>query len=342
MSNNKVRWGVLGTARIAVNKVIPAMQKGQWSEVVAIASRDSQKAEGAAQKLGISKAYGSYDEILRDSEIEAVYIPLPNHLHVPWTVKSAEAGKHVLCEKPLSLTVAEARTLLSVRDRTEVKIGEAFMIRNHPQWFRARKLVTSGRIGELRSILGFFSYFNRDASNIRNVEAYGGGALMDIGCYPIHVSRFMFGEEPCRVIGLIDRDPSWKVDRLTSAILDFPRGQSVFTCGTQMVPYQRMQFMGTDGRIEIQIPFNTPNDRPARIFIDTGADLSGKSVTDETFPACDQYTLQGDAFSKAIRGQADVPVGLENAIANMSVIEAIFRSAQSGAWEKPQQDKELG
>lgn len=332
---NKVRWGVLGAARIAVRKVIPAMQKGQWSEVTAIASRDRAKAQDAARSLGIAQAYGAYEELLMDPQIEAIYNPLPNHLHVPWTLKAAEAGKHVLCEKPLSLTAEEASTLLALRDRAGVKIGEAFMVRTHPQWLRARELITSGRIGELRSIVGFFSYFNRDPNNIRNIPAFGGGALMDIGCYPITTSRFAFGEEPSRVLGLVERDPGMRIDRLTSAILDFPSGHSIFTCSTQLVPYQRMQFLGTRGRIEIEVPFNAPNDRPCRIFIDDGGDVAGGDVSTEALPTCDQYTIQGDVFSRAIRQGGEVPVSVEDAIKNMSVIEAVFRSAESGKWERP-------
>ncbi len=332
---NKVRWGVLSTANIGVKKVIPAMQKGEWSEVVAIASRDLRKAEATAQALGIPKAYGCYEELLADPRIEAIYNPLPNQLHVPWSIKAAEAGKHVLCEKPLSLTVAEARTLLAARDRTGVKMGEAFMVRTHPQWLRTRELIASGRIGSLRSITGFFSYFNIDPANIRNISEYGGGALMDIGCYPINTSRFIFGEEPLRVLGLVGGDPVMKVDRLTSAILDFPSGQSTFTCSTQLVPYQRMQFLGTKGRIEIEIPFNAPKDRPCRILIDDGNDLFGSGITTESFPICDQYTIQGDAFSKAVRDNGQVPVSLDDAVKNMAVIEAIFRSAETGKWETP-------
>lgn len=332
---NKVRWGVLGVASIAVRKVIPGMQKGEWSEIAAIASRDRRKAEAAAGKLGIPRIYASYDELMRDPEIEAIYNPLPNHLHVPWTIKAAEAGKHVLCEKPLSLNAEEARSLLAVRDRTGVKIGEAFMVRTHPQWLRTREIIAAGEIGALRSIAGFFSYFNRDVNNIRNVLEWGGGGLMDIGCYPITTSRFVFREEPSRVIGLIERDPETKVDRLTSAILDFPSGQSIFSCSTQFVPYQRMQFFGTEGRIEVEIPFNAPNDRPTHIFIDNGSDLFGGGIRTEEFATCDQYAIQGDVFSRAIREGGEVPVPVEDAIKNMSVIDAIFRSAESGKWERP-------
>jgi len=335
LAPNKVRWGVLGAAKIAIKKVIPGMQKGEWSEIAAIASRDRGKAEQAARALGIPKAYGSYEELLADPEIEAIYNPLPNQLHVPWSIKAAEAGKHVLCEKPLSLTKAEAQTLLAARNRAGVKIGEAFMVRSHPQWLRTRELIRSDRIGRLCSIAGFFSYFNRDPANIRNIPECGGGVLMDIGCYPVTASRFIFGEEPSRVLGLIERDPDMKIDRLISVILDFPSGQSIFTCGTQLVPYQRMQFLGTRGRIEIEIPFNAPNDRPCRILIDDGRDVFGGGVETETVPTCDQYMLQGDLFSKAVREGGDVPVSVDDAVKNMGVIEAIFRSADSGKWERP-------
>ncbi|HXM92763.1 MAG TPA: Gfo/Idh/MocA family oxidoreductase [Candidatus Dormibacteraeota bacterium] len=334
--HGKVRWGVLGAASIAMRKVIPGMQKGEWSEIAAIASRDRSRATEAAKKLGIAKTYGSYEELLGDGEIEAIYNPLPNHLHVPWTIKAAEAGKHVLCEKPISLTAAEARTLLPVRERTGVKIGEAFMVKMHPQWLRARELARTGCIGELQAIVGAFSYFNRDPSNVRNKPEWGGGGLLDIGCYPITMSRFLFGEEPLRVAGVLEKDPEFGVDRLASAILEFRAGQSVFTCGTQMIPYQRMQLLGTKGRIEIEVPFNAPNDRPTRVFVDDGSDLFGGGVKIETIPTCDQYTIQGDAFSRAIREGGEVPVPLEDAIGNMAVIDAVFRSARSGKWERPE------
>ena len=331
----KVRWGVLSTSQFALRLAVPAMQKSEWCDIRAIASRDKAKAEQAARAMGIPKAYGSYEELLRDPEIAAIYNPMPNHMHVPWSIKAAEAGKHVLCEKPLSVTVADARELQRVQAKTGMKIGEAFMVRTHPQWLRARELVRSGRIGQLRSIAGYFSYFNRDAGNIRNNPDIGGGGLLDIGCYPITTSRFIYGEEPRRVVSLIERDPEMKIDRLASVILDFPSGQAIFTCSTQVVPYQRMNLVGTKGRIEIEIPFNAPNDRPCRIFIDDGGDLSGKTITTETFPVCDQYTIQGDLFSRAIRENSEVPVPVGDGVKNMAVLEAAFRSAESGKWERP-------
>jgi predicted dehydrogenase len=329
----KVKWGVLGAASIAVRKVIPGMQKGAYSEITAIASRDKNRAEEAAGKLGIAKAYGSYEELLRDGEIEAVYNPLPNHLHVPWSVNAAEAGKHVLCEKPISLTVAEAKSLLAVRDRTGVKIGEAFMVKTHPQWLRTQEIIRAGGIGNLRAIAGVFSYFNRDPANVRHKVEWGGGGLLDIGCYPITMSRFIFGEEPTRVAGALERDPDFGTDRLASAILEFPSGQSIFTCSTQTAYFQTMHFLGTSGRIEIEIPWNAPNDRPCRIFV--GA-LMSEAPKIEEFPVVDQYTIQGDEFSRAIRGEREVPVPLEDAIKNMAVIEAIFRAAESSRWERPE------
>jgi predicted dehydrogenase len=333
--STKLRWGVLSTANIGLKKVIPGMQRGQLTIITAIASRDLAKAREAAAALDIPTAYGSYEELLADPKIDAVYIPLPNQLHVPWTIKAAEAGKHVLCEKPLSLSVAEAETLLAVRARTGVKIGEAFMIRSYPQWLRLRELLDAGRIGQLRSITGFFSYFNVDPSNIRNHVESGGGALMDIGCYLIHASRYAFAQEPTRVVACIDRDPRMRIDRLTSAILDFPNGQAIFTCSTQLIPYQRIHFLGTEGRIEIEIPYNAPPDRPTRLFIDSTGDLFDGGTVTEIFPACDQYTLQGDAFAKAVFENTEVPVPVEDAIKNMAVIEAIFNSANSGQWEAP-------
>jgi predicted dehydrogenase len=333
--SNQVRWGVLSTANIGLKKVLPGMQKGQHCTIAAIASRDLKKAQEAADRLGIPTAYGSYEELLADPNIDAIYNPLPNQLHVPWTIKAAEAGKHVLCEKPLSLTVAEAETLLAVRARTGVKIGEAFMVNCHPQWLRVRELLSEGRIGELRSIVGVFSYFNNDPANIRNQVECGGGALMDIGCYLIHASRYAFAQEPTRVVALIDRDPTTRIDRLTSGILDFPSGQSIFTCSTQLVPSQRVQFFGTRGRIEIEIPFNAPPDRPTRLFIDSTGDLFGGGMATETFPVCDQYTQQGDAFSQGILQDTEVPVPVEDAIKNMAVIEGLFKSAESGQWQAP-------
>jgi predicted dehydrogenase len=333
---SKVRWGVLGVAKIASEKVIPAMQRGQWSEVTAIASRDLAKAQTASNTLGIPKAYGSYEELLADPDVDAVYNPLPNNLHVPWSIQALEHGKHVLCEKPIALTAAEARRLVEARDRTGAKIQEAFMVRTHPQWLKVREIVQRGAIGDLRSMLGAFSYFNRDPANIRNLPAAGGGALMDIGCYLINTARFLYGREPVRVTGAIERDPDMPVDRLTSMLLDFGTGHAVGTCSTQMVAYQRMQILGTTGRIELPIPFNAPPDRPCRILVDNGADLFGGGISHIELDTCNQYTIQGDLFSRAILDNADVPSPIEDAVRNMACIEAIFRSAETNCWEVPE------
>ena len=331
--NRKVRWGVLSTAAIGMEKVIPAMQQGQWSEISAIASRDLKNAKQASKRLVIAKAYGSYDALIADEEIDAIYNPLPNHLHLPWTVRAAEAGKHVLCEKPIGLNVSEVQQLIAARDRTGVKIQEAFMVRTHPQWLLTKELVESGRIGELRAIVGFFSYFNRDPANIRNQLEIGGGALMDIGCYPINLSRFIFSAEPRRVLGLIERDSDLGIDRLTSAILDFPAGQATFTCSTQLTSFQRMQFFGTRGRLEVEIPFNAPSDKPTRILIHDGSDLAGNNAEVREVPICNQYTIQGDLFSRAIIENSAQAVSLEDSELNMTVIDALFRSASADKWE---------
>ena len=311
------------------------MQSGTYSEVTAIASRDSSRIGSIAASLGIPKAYDSYERLLEDPDVNAVYIPLPNHLHVPWTMKAAEAGKLVLCVKPIALNAEDARKLLEVRERTGVVIQEAFMVKTHPQWLQVAGLIESERIGELRAITGFFSYFNRNPENIRNNRAFGGGAIFDIGCYPIFISRWIFGEEPIRVMALIDEDPEMKIDRLSSAILDFPSGQATFTCSTQLVPHQRMQFLGTRGRIEVEIPFNIPVDTPTRIFIDDGSDLYGGNVETIEIGSANQYTIQGDEFSKVLLGEGSPAIPLEFSICNMTVIDAVFRSALTGNWEVP-------
>lgn len=331
---SKLRWGVLGVAGIAVKKVLPAMKQCARAEVVGIASRNLGRAREAAARLGISQAYGSYEELLAAPNIDVIYNPLPNHLHVPWSIKAADAGKHVLCEKPIGMNAAEVSKLIQARERTRVKIGEAFMVRTHPQWLRARELVRSGAIGELRAIISAFSYYNADPKNIRNIPEMGGGGIMDIGCYPINTARFLFEREPVRVAALIDRDPQMGTDRLSSAVLDFSPGQVIFTCSTQLVPFQRMQVLGTRGRIDIEIPYNIPPDRPSRIFIDDGSELAGRNARVEEFPAVDQYTLQADEFSRAVQEDTEVPVPLEDALNNMQVIDAVLRSCGAGQWER--------
>ena len=324
----KVKWGVLSTARIGTETVIPAMQLGEYCTVTAIASRQLKKAKVAAGQLGIEKAYGSYEELLADPGIEAVYIPLPNHLHIPWAIKALNAGKHVLCEKPIGLSVDEAQKLLgAARKFPRLKVMEAFMYRHHPQWQWAKQQVTQGKIGEVRTIQSFFSYCNTDPNNIRNKADTGGGGLMDIGCYCISLSRFILGAEPRWVCGIMEEDPIMKVDRLTSGILEFNSGTSTFTCATQMVPYQRVNIFGSKGRIEIEIPFNAPSDRSCKVWYGDGT-----RIEEVVLDVCNQYTIQGDLFSRAVLEDREVPVALEDAVANMQVIEAIIRSARSKSW----------
>ena len=330
-----VRWGVLGVAKIAVNRVIPAIQRAHRCEVVAVASRDHDRAAAAAARFGIPAAYGGYETLLADASIDAVYIPLPNHLHVPWSVRAAEAGKHVLCEKPIALNAAEAQTLLDVRDRTGVRIQEAFMIRTHPQWRRAKALVDGGELGDVTAVSGFFSYYNEDPANVRNVAGWGGGGLLDIGCYLVHTARFLFGAEPRRVAGTLDVDPRFGVDRLASFVLDFGGRQATGTCGTQLQYFQRIQIAGTRGRIELEIPFNAPVDRPCRLAIDRTGDLQGAGVEWIELDVCNQFTAQAEAFAHAILNGGPQPVPLEDAVANMRCLDAIARSSASGRWEPP-------
>ena len=327
-----VKWGIVSTAKIGLEHVVPAMARSPSLDIVAIASRDRPRAEAAAAKLGIARAYGSYEALFADTEVEAVYNPLPNHLHVPVSIEAAEAGKHVLCEKPIALTAAEAETLIAARDRAGVVIAEAFMVRHHPQWRRARALVREGAIGKLRAIQCAFSYYNDDPANIRNNADIGGGALYDIGVYPIVTARYLFGSEPRRVLGLIERDPSFGTDRLSTGLLDFADGQASFVCSTQLTPYQRVQVFGTEGRIEIEIPFNAPPDRPTRILLDDGTELGNRSAKEETFDAADQYRLQGEAFGRCLRDASAPEFPLEDSVLNMRVVDALFRSARENGW----------
>ena len=327
----KVSWGVLSTAKIGWEKVIPAMQQGSLCSIDAIASRHVDSAKNWASKLGIPKAYGSYEDLLADPTIEAIYNPLPNDMHVAWTLAAARAGKHVLCEKPFAMNAREAAQIREVAGH--VHIMEGFMVRFHPQWQRARELVRSGELGDLRAVQVFFSYNNQDAGNIRNRPENGGGALYDIGCYAIVAGRYLFDAEPVRAMSLVERDPLFKTDRTASGIVDFGDGKRLdFTVSTQSTPYQRVHAVGTQKRVEIEIPFNAPPNQETRIFIDDGKVLGAREAIMETLPACDQYTLQGDAFSRVVRGETPLPYGVDDAICNMRVIDALFASEKSGTW----------
>lgn len=327
----KVAWGILSTAKIGREKVIPGMQGSQFCEIQAIASRSLERAQHTAQALGIPRAYGSYAELLADPAIEAIYNPLPNDQHMALTLQAARAGKHVLCEKPMAMTADEVAQLREVAGK--VHIMEAFMVRFHPQWARVRELVRGGEVGELRALQTWFSYFNRDEANIRNKPDVGGGALYDIGCYAIATARYLFEAEPQRVVALMDRDPQFGTDRMVSGLLDFGAGRRLdFTVSTQSVPYQRVQIVGERKRIEVHIPFNAPLGGPTDLLIDDGSALTGSGIRRETIPACDQYGLQGDAFSRMVRGELPPPYGVEDAILNMRVIDALFASEKSNAW----------
>lgn len=324
----KIRWGIVSTANIGVAKVVPAMMRGTHSEVIAIASRDLAKAQAAATKLGIAKAYGSYEALLADPDVEAIYNPLPNHLHVPVSIQALQAGKHVLCEKPIALSAAEAQHLVDAGQRyPHLKLMEAFMYRHHPQWQRAKAIVSAGGIGELRTINSVFSYYLTDPGNVRNQADIGGGGLMDIGCYNISLSRFIFGSEPTRVCGLVEYDPTLHVDRLASGMMQFATGTATFTCSTQLSSYQRVNIFGTTGRIEIEIPFNAPPDKPCKMWLTRGG-----TTQEIVYPVCDQYTIQGDLFSLAILNDTPVPTPMSDAVANMRVIEAIVASDKQGGW----------
>ncbi len=328
----KVKWGVLGAAKIGLKKVIPAMQRAELCDIRAIASRDDARAKQAAEQAGIPVYYGSYEELLRDKEIEAVYIPLPNHLHVEWTRKALEAGKHVLCEKPLALETEEVEELIKLRNRTGLKVGEAFMVDCHPQWIELRDRIRRGEIGTLKSAQGFFSYNNPDPENIRNKYRSGGGGLWDIGCYPVHTARYVFEEEPSDALAVIERETEVGVDILTSGILSFPSGTLTFGSSTRLVPSQYMTFFGDQASITVDVPFNQMPEKTSLLYLDRGVSFPSEPERIELAKA-DQYGLQGDAFSRAIIEDGEVPVPLENTLWNTAAILALFRSAETGRRE---------
>jgi predicted dehydrogenase len=322
---DRVRWGILSTADIALTKVIPGFRRSPRSEVMAIASREGARATAAAEQLGIPRAYPTYEALLADPDIDAVYVPLPNHRHAEWTIAAAQAGKHVLCEKPLALTAAQAQEMVDACRDAGVLLMEAFMYRQHPSWIATRELVESGRIGRLQAVDSWFSYFNDDPANIRNAVESGGGALYDIGCYSVNLSRMLFASEPTRVQAAITRDPVSHVDTVTSALLEFEGGVATFTCSTRAESDQRVDIYGTEGRISIEIPFNIPPDRPTRIFLTAGGDPPVAPATETlVFDTADPYACEADRFADAILDRVPLPVEPEDAVANLRVIEAVF------------------
>jgi len=324
-----VRWGIVSTAKIGVEKVIPGMLKSKEVEIVALASRDQARAKKTAAALGIPKAYGSYEELLADPAIEAIYNPLPNHLHVPLTLQAARAGKHVLCEKPIALDAQEAKQLLKAPKN--ILIAEAFMVRFNPQWLAIEKLVRAGKLGRLQAVNMLFSYHLTDPKNVRNQAKIGGGGLYDIGCYPITLARFVFDADPKRVTGVFDRDPSFKTDRLMSGLADFGEGRHLsFTVATQGAPYQRTVIMGDKGTIEVEIPVNAPPDQPNRFTLS----LRGKAPEVIAMPIADQYQLQAEAFGKAIRTGKPLRFDQRDAVETMRIIDAFFASEKSAKWER--------
>jgi predicted dehydrogenase len=327
------RFGILGTSHFAATRMIPAMQAGQDTKVVAIASRDGRRASDLARALGVERAYDSYQALLADPDIDAVYNPLPNHLHVPWSERAAAAGKHVLCEKPIALDAAQARRLLTASAQNRVLICEAAMVRVHPRWLAVRDLVRQETIGELRAFVGTFGYRLGSRDNVRYDPTMGGGVLLDTGFYPVTMSRFCFADEPTAVMARAERDPDRGVDRLTSAILEFPQGQAIFTTGMETFPVQRAQLIGTGGHLEMVNPWNPPGDSPSEIVINTSPSLEKPTPQRLTFDPVDQYTVLAESFARAAQAGGPSPIQLEDSIKNMEVLDALRRSVASGRAE---------
>jgi len=326
MVMEKIRWGIIGSANIAKGSVIPGIQQSETGEVVAIASRGLEKAKETAEQLNISKAYGSYEELLQDPEIEAVYIPLPNHLHKEWTIRAAEAGKHVLCEKPLALDADEAEEMVAACEKAGVVFAEAFMYRYHPRYKLINELIDSGEIGDIRGIHGTFTFNNaKDSGNVRYKKEWGGGSLYDVGVYPISAARMILNEEPkAATVHAFFSEKHDDVDMMASGILEFDKGVALtFDCGMWAAFRNELEILGTNGRIEVPSAFITHQNEQDHIIVHTN---DGKRELE--VPYLNQYALQADAMGRSIRNGEALPFPSQDAVLNMKVIDACLTSAR--------------
>ncbi|WEX88451.1 Gfo/Idh/MocA family oxidoreductase [Sinorhizobium garamanticum] len=325
-----LRFGILSTARIGRELVVPAIQDAENCVVSAIASRDLAKARAMADRFSVPHAFGSYEEMLASDLIDAVYIPLPTSQHVEWTIKAADAGKHVLCEKPIALKAEEIDALIAARDSNKVLVSEAFMVTYSPVWRKVRSLLAEGAIGKLRHVQGAFTYYNRDPGNMRNVPELGGGGLPDIGVYPTITTRFVTGKEPVRIQANTDRDPEFGTDIYSSVRADFGDFELSFYISTQLAARQVMVFHGDKGYIEVKSPFNA--DRYGREEVELTNQNHAQSQLFR-FQDARQYKLEAEAFSRAATGQPEEVVTLENSRLNQKLIDAIYRASEKDGWE---------
>lgn len=327
------RWGILSTAKIAREQVLPALQDSENGVVYAIASRDHDRARAVADRFGAPQSFGSYEELLASEEVGGVYIPLPTSQHVEWSLKAAEAGKHVLCEKPIALRADEIAPLIAARDTNGVMISEAFMVNYHPQWAKVAELIAEGAIGRLRHVAGAFSYFNKDPGNMRNQRDLGGGGLPDIGVYPTVTTRLVTGAELQRVQATVERDPDFGTDCYASVKADFGEFEMSFYCSTQMALRQHMAFHGENGFIEVTAPFNSGDYGHATVILHNQTHDGAETFR---FPGVRQYRLMAETFVRAAQGEpadSDRPVfSLENSVLNQKMIDAIFRAGDADGW----------
>jgi len=326
-----VRFGILSTARIGRELVVPALQDSESCVVTAVASRDLAKARAMADRFSVPHAFGSYEELLASDAIDAVYIPLPTSQHVEWAIKAADAGKHVLCEKPIALQASQITSLIAARDRNHVVITEAYMVTYSPVWRQVRDLLAQGAIGKLRLVQGAFSYFNQDPENMRNIPALGGGGLPDIGVYPTITTRFATGREPLRVQATTDRDPQFGTDIFSSVKADFGDFELNFYISTQLAARQAMVFHGTKGFLEVKSPFNA--NRYGAEEVEWNDQHHQRSETFR-FPDSRQYSCQAEAFARAVAGAPGDVVSLESSMNNQRFIDAVYRASTHDGWER--------
>ena len=323
----KLKVGVLGISNHFVKRVFFPLRKSKNVEIFAVSSRSGEKAKKFASKYNVKRWYDSYEKLLEDEEIEAVYIPLPNHLHLEYIKKAADAHKHVICEKPLTLNYEQTKEAFEYAKKRGILLMEAFMYKHHPQWLRAKEIVESGEIGEVQTIHCYFSYDNKDPKNIRNVLEFGGGALLDIGVYAVSSARWIFEKEPTKVVALLNRDERFKVDTLVSGILDFDGKSALFSVATQAFPTQNVEVYASAGTIFVEVPFNTYPDVPGHLHVRTTI-----GTRDVYLGPADHYLLEFEHFARAIREKKSISSFEEDSLNNMKTIDALFKSAEESDW----------
>ncbi len=342
---SKVQWGVLGAAAIATGRTMPAMKDAPSATLLALASRDPGKGRKVAAEFGIPRVYASYEALLADPGIDAVYVPLPNQLHFEWAMRALQAGKHVLCEKPLCISADQVVQLCAERDRTGRHIEEGFAFRNHPQWAKLDEIIAAGTIGEVRAVHATLAKQFLDPADVRNQPGAGGGALYDLGSYAISACNLVFKRAPSRVVAALEHDPAFGIDRLSSALLDYGDRHAAFTVATQAGSdawgtHQQFSVLGSRGWLRMNFAFAHARPTASAIEVGDSSSVGSFPTTTYTFEPANHYLLQVERFSRLLLGDAVTSWPIEDALDTIRTIEALFASARAGTWQAIPQSRQ--